>query len=64
MAKHYSPRKNKARKKSKRGGRRGIGARGIGATGDRGAYDLCAPAWAAILIGGLAAYGTVKALGR
>lgn len=65
MAKHYSPAKNKRRKKSKGAGRRhrGIGARGIGQN-DKGASDLCAPAWAAILIGGLAAYGTIKALGN
>lgn len=64
MASKFSPRNNKRKKKNK--SRRGAGRRrGIGAEGDNGkAYDLCAPAWAAILIGGLAAYGTIKALGR
>lgn len=66
MANHYSPKLNKSRKKKKGAGRRrGIGARGVGQTnGTKGAYDLCAPAWAAILLGGLAAYGTIKALER
>jgi hypothetical protein len=68
MANHYSPRLNKSRKKNKGMGRRrgrGIGARGVGQTNnERGAYDLCAPAWAAIIVGGLAAYGTMKAFQR
>lgn len=63
MAK-FSPRNNKRKKKTKARGRsrRGIGARGIGAEG--GSYDLCAPAWAALLIGGFAAYGIAKAVQR
>ncbi len=61
MASKFSPRNNKRKKKRKGAGRR----RGIGGENNDGkAYDLCAPVWAALLIGGLAAYGTIKAMGR
>jgi hypothetical protein len=40
-------------------------ARGIG-QGEviTGATDVCVPIWAALIIGGLAAYGTVKAVNQ
>ena len=39
---------------------------GIGANGEviTGATDVCVPIWAALIIGGLGAYGAVKAVGK
>ncbi len=55
MAK-FSPRTNKRKKKSRSRGRRGIGANG------ENVYDVCVPVWAAIVLGGLASYGIIKAV--
>lgn len=41
-------------------------AKGIGQGGEviTGATDVCVPIWAALIIGGLAAYGSLKAVGK
>ena len=44
---------------------RGVGARGIG-QGDviTASTDVCVPIWAALILGGIAAYGAVKAVSK
>jgi len=54
MAK-FSPRTNKRKKKARSRGRRGMGANGD-------TTDLCVPVWAALILGGLASYGIIKAV--
>jgi hypothetical protein len=65
MAKHYSPRKNALRKKRKGPGRPvGIGDDSNSGSCKRSAYDLCAPMWAVVVVGGLAAYGVLRVMKR